>query len=125
MEHVAYLAEPLLCSECGSTLSNHSVPGKRRIVYCVTPSCSLCEQGFFAPSVRLEPADPFGRPVKVKVEEKPPSRFAAFNPDEREIMRVLLQEHGNTVAQIALSAETHMGAYIMVLEELEREINEA
>jgi len=50
------------------------------------------------------------------------SRFANFNPTEREILRVLIQQHLNTVSEIAVRTETRVGAYLAVLESLEAEL---
>lgn len=52
-------------------------------------------------------------------------RFSAFNPDERTILRVLLESHLNSVSEIALRTETRVGSYLAVLEKLEAEIREA
>ena len=51
------------------------------------------------------------------------NRFKAFNPDERHILQTLLQEHANTVGQIAYGAgvEHRVAAYLLAVEELEAE----
>lgn len=51
------------------------------------------------------------------------SRFANFNPEEREILRVLLQEHANAVSQIAIASEVRVSAYLLKVEALESECN--
>lgn len=53
------------------------------------------------------------------------SRFLAFNPEEREILRVLLESHANTVSQIACAAlGVRVADYLILIERLERECNE-
>ena len=50
------------------------------------------------------------------------NRFAAFNPEEREILRILLQEHVNAVSEIAVKTESRVSAYLVSVEKLEDEL---
>ena len=52
---------------------------------------------------------------------KQENRFRAFNAEEREILRVLLEQHANTVSQIAIAGETRVAAYLVKIEQLEAE----
>ena len=51
-------------------------------------------------------------------------RFAAFNPEEREILQRLIEAHLNTVSQIAVATETRVAPYLAKLEALEAECNQ-
>jgi hypothetical protein len=51
---------------------------------------------------------------------KDANRFGAFNPEERSILLVLLQERANAVSQIA-SGEHRVSAYLLAIERLEAE----
>ena len=55
----------------------------------------------------------------------PLNRFAAFTPEEREIFRILLQNHANTVAEIALLNESRISHYLTQIESLENELKGA
>lgn len=52
------------------------------------------------------------------------SRFDVFNPQERAVLRVLLEMHLNTVSTIALVEEVRVAGYLLVLEKLEAECNQ-
>ena len=52
------------------------------------------------------------------------NRFSKFNPDERSILRVLLNGHINQVSEISVDLGVRTAAYTVVLEELENELNE-
>lgn len=123
MEHIAYTDQALRCSKC-SFLLQVLVKATGRTLYCGNPECSLYVKQFIAPTVRLEPA-PEGEVNQVATPKPPVNRFAAFNPDEREIMRVLLQEHSNTVSQCAIALDVRVAAYLLAIEELEAEVNDA
>ena len=49
------------------------------------------------------------------------NRFDAFNPEEREILRVLLTNHVNTVSEISVAVEVRTSEYTLLIERLERE----
>ena len=49
------------------------------------------------------------------------NRFAAFNPEERNVLLTLLQCHANTVSQIAARSEFRVAKYLLMIEELEHE----
>lgn len=49
------------------------------------------------------------------------NRFALFNPEEREILIQLLQEHSNAVAGIALATDVRCAGYLAKIEALEAE----
>ena len=53
------------------------------------------------------------------------NRFSAFSPEEKLILRVLLESHLNAVSEIACHTEKRVGCYLAMLEELEAEIREA
>lgn len=51
------------------------------------------------------------------------NRWESFSPQERELIRVLIQNHANSVSEISLHRDECMvGAYLAVLEELENDI---
>jgi hypothetical protein len=52
-----------------------------------------------------------------------PSRFKAFNPEERLILETLLQDHANSVSVISASVEgaIDIHAYLATIEALENE----
>jgi len=54
------------------------------------------------------------------------NRFEKFSPQERTILRVLIQNHCNSVSEIALHSpnEPKICLYLAELEELETEIEE-
>ncbi len=49
------------------------------------------------------------------------NRFAAFNPEERQIMLALLESHLNAVSSIGLTTEVRVAGYLAKLEALEAE----
>lgn len=53
------------------------------------------------------------------------NRFMEFNPEEREILRILLQEHANAVSQIAITQQVRMFEYLSKIEALEAEVKNA
>jgi hypothetical protein len=53
------------------------------------------------------------------------NRFEAFNPEERSILRVLLQSHADAVSDIALDNEIIAADYIAIIEALWKEANNA
>jgi hypothetical protein len=53
--------------------------------------------------------------------EKPANRFDAFDPIEREILRVLLNAHANAIGEISVATEARMSEYMVHIETLERE----
>ena len=123
MEIVAYTKQDYICSECGSLMQSNFLDGKR-LIACLMPRCGRFQEKFIVPSTRLEPW-PSEEINQVATPKPPPNRFAAFNPDEREIMRVLLQEHSNTVSQCAIALDVRVSAYLLAIEELEAEVNDA
>ena len=59
---------------------------------------------------------------------KPKSRFAAFNPEEREVMLLVMQAHINTIGEVCATIEQreiYVGRYFVIFEDLIREISEA
>ena len=52
------------------------------------------------------------------------SRFKQFNPEERELLRVLLQEHANAVSQVAIATGARVAQYLVKVEALEAECND-
>lgn len=50
------------------------------------------------------------------------NRFREFNPEEKIILRVLLQNHANSVSEIALRTDVKVSKYLAKIEELETEI---
>lgn len=122
MEHVAYSPEVLFCRECMSVLTRDLVA---RTVECPMVRCSMKGVKFKMPVIRLEPVVEEVNQVAMTQAPPSPNRFAAFNPDEREIIRCLLQEHGNTVSQCAIALDVRVSAYLLAIEELEAEVNAA
>lgn len=58
--------------------------------------------------------------------KKEENRFAKFNPLERDVIRILLQNHANSVSEIALYRdEVYVASYLAVIEALEKEVTEA
>jgi hypothetical protein len=53
--------------------------------------------------------------------ERPANRFDAFDPIEREILRVLLNAHANAIGEISVATEARMSEYMVHIETLERE----
>jgi hypothetical protein len=53
--------------------------------------------------------------------EKPANRFDAFDPIEREILRVLLNAHANAIGEISVATEARMSEYMVHIETLEQE----
>jgi FixJ family two-component response regulator len=51
------------------------------------------------------------------------NRFDAFNPMEREVLRLLIEGHLNAISEIAMNIEVRVSEYTVVLERLEREAN--
>lgn len=49
------------------------------------------------------------------------NRFAVFNPEERVILQTLLEEHANTVSQIAGPLGIGVAKYLLAIEALEAE----
>jgi len=53
------------------------------------------------------------------------NRFRRFSPEEREIMRCLLEAHANAVAQIAIAIDVRVFQYLWRVEQLENEVKMA
>jgi len=51
-------------------------------------------------------------------------RFKAFNPEEREILRCLLEAHANAVSQIAIAIDVRPSEYLLYIERLESEVKQ-
>ena len=49
------------------------------------------------------------------------NRFKVFNPEERSILTVLLQEHANSVSEISVATGVRSSAYLKMIEDLENE----
>lgn len=56
---------------------------------------------------------------------EPVNPFVYLDPEKLEILRVLVQQHINTVAEISVDIEVRTSSYTAVLEDLEADILEA
>lgn len=59
---------------------------------------------------------------RIKTMKKKLNRFRELNPEERDALRVLIQNHLNTVSEISLHKEFRMFGYLAYLEDLEAEL---
>lgn len=60
--------------------------------------------------------------------EKMTNRFSAFNPEEREVMLLVMQAHINTIGEVCATIEQreiYIGRYFVIFEDLIREISQA
>lgn len=53
------------------------------------------------------------------------NRFASFNPEERNILLALLQEHANAVSEIAACSGQRVAHYLLLIEALEMEAKQS
>lgn len=56
------------------------------------------------------------------------SRFVAFNPEEREAMRIVMQAHINTIGEVCALCDPqgiYVGRYYTIFEDLMQEIEQA
>jgi len=56
----------------------------------------------------------------IKNEKK--DRFYLLNPEEKEVLRVLIQNHLNTISEVSLHKDFRVTGYIDYLSELEHEL---
>lgn len=124
MEHVAIADVSYSCAKCGFHMPSE-FSGGSRVIWCPNEKCALSGRKFIVPGVRLEAVEEPENIVSPVPRDRTPNRFDAFNPDEREIMRVLLQEHSNAVSQCAIAMDVRVAGYLAAVEELEAEINAA
>lgn len=76
--------------------------------------------GLFAAKLAEQIAD--GMIGFYSVENKERDRFQYLNPQEREALRVLIQNHLNTISEISLHKEFRVTGYIDWLAEIENEL---
>ena len=63
-----------------------------------------------------------GPEVRAGLQDGDVGRFAMLNPEERDALRVLIQNHLNTISEISLHKEFRVLGYLAWLEKLENEL---